>query len=157
MKPVLYIGCLLGSVHIYINNFAGGSRSWWVAENVIPILFNPLLHDCFITPCLWSKDDFKCESSSFCTLVKTLHGISQQCCWSLLKCLSFSSKRYSITSTKTSKYSMTSSSGYFSFTSSLALELKHQHFTRSSSVHISSVKFLSHDWKLYFFISACLF
>ena len=31
-KPELYIGCLLGSLHVYIKNFVGGSRSWWVVR-----------------------------------------------------------------------------------------------------------------------------
>ena len=52
MKSVLYIGCLLDSLHVCIKYFAGGSRSWWVVENIIPILFEPLFHDRFITPCL---------------------------------------------------------------------------------------------------------
>ena len=65
MKPVLSIGCLLGSMHVCIKNFAGGSSSWWVAENVIPILFHSLNHNRFITPCLCLKGDLQSSIQLF--------------------------------------------------------------------------------------------
>ena len=57
IKPVLYIECLLSSMHVCIKNFAERFRSCWVVENVIRILFNTLLHDRLITPSLWFKKD----------------------------------------------------------------------------------------------------
>ena len=57
MKPVLYIGCLLGSMHVCIKNFDGGSRSWCIVGSLILIVFNRIFHDCFITLCLSLKGD----------------------------------------------------------------------------------------------------
>ena len=57
MKSMIYIGFLLGSMRVRIKNFAVGSISSWVVENVIPIPFNPPHHDRFITPCPWLKGD----------------------------------------------------------------------------------------------------
>ena len=68
MKPVLYIRCLLGSMHVCINYFAEKFRSSSVVENVFPINFNQLFHDCFIRLCLWLKCDLHFSIPLFSSL-----------------------------------------------------------------------------------------
>ena len=60
LEPLLHIRFLLSSTYICMWNFTWGSRSWRIVENIIPILVNSLLHNCFVTPCFWVKHDLNC-------------------------------------------------------------------------------------------------